>query len=501
VSFLASTNLGMIDRVEVLRGPQSVLYGTGAGGGVVGYETAVGSGDPSSQLFGEGGSFDTYRTSLSSKGQLGDISYGAELGRQFTSNDTYTNLPIHDFEQNYANLALEWQRREDLRLKLSYRGTDSFLKTRSVSLYGVSDSEIQTETSLFAINAFYDVSPDWQSRLTLGYYQENYRGNFVPSFGLPDLGIDYERFTFNWSNEVELSDSLTAVAGLELGRSDFANTTGRDIDQMSYGAYSMFYYRPSDELLLEAGARYDEHDEFGGDTAWSLGAVYTIDQSDTRLHARLSEAYRNPTRLDSEFFVSSFSTQLANPDLISEGIRGFEIGVSQDLGNHVGELIYFHQELEDAILTNFLGGGMTQKVNTAGESAVSGLEVSASGHFLSEQLRYRLAFTAQFDEEVIDLPDYLASADMSYDADAWLVGAGVSYADGAAYLASGNPQTDARMLTRIYGKYRLNEALSFHARVENIFDEDYELFSDAFGEGSQIQGPGRAFYLGATYSW
>ncbi len=500
-SFLGNANLGQIDRLEVLRGPQSVLFGTGAGGGVVGYETAVGTGDPSFKLFGEGGSFDSYRTSLSSQGQLGDFSYGAEVGRQFTSNDTYAALPIHDFEQNYANLALEWQLRDDLRLKLSYRGTDNFLKTRSITGFGTSDSEIQTETSLFALNAFYEVNPSWQSRLTLGYYQENYVGDFVSAFGASGFGIDYERYTFNWNNEIEVSDSLTAVAGLEIGRSDFSNTSGREVDQTNYGVYTNLYYRPIDDLLLEAGARYDEHDEFGGDTAWSLGAVYTIDSSGTRLHARLSEAFRNPTRLDSEFFVSPFSTQLANSDLKSEAIRGFEFGVTQEFGDHKAELTYFDQEIDDAVVTRFLGMRTNQRVNSAGKSSVSGLEFAASGHFMNESVNYRLAFTAQFDEEVIDLPDHLASFDVNYDAGSFLVGAGVSYADGAAYLASGNPQTDDRLLTRVYGKYRLNESLSFHARVENVFDEEYELFSDAFGPGSEVQGPGRAFYLGASYTW
>ncbi|MDB4607934.1 TonB-dependent receptor plug domain-containing protein, partial [bacterium] len=62
-NFLGNGQLGQITKIEVLRGPQSVLYGTGAGGGVIGYETSVGSGDPKHQLFAEGGSFDTFRTS------------------------------------------------------------------------------------------------------------------------------------------------------------------------------------------------------------------------------------------------------------------------------------------------------------------------------------------------------------------------------------------------------------------------------------------------------
>lgn len=500
-SFLGSANLGQIERLEILRGPQSVLFGTGAGGGVVGFETAVGDGAPSFKLFGEGGSFESYRGSFSAEGKIGNFSYGVELGRQFTANDTFANLPRHDFDQNFANVALQWQVRDDLRLKFTYRGTDNLLETQTVTGFGTSDSEIETETSVFALNAFYQANPFWKSRLTLGYYQENFSGDFSSAFGDSQFGIDFERFTFNWSHEIEITESLTAAAGLELGQSDFSNTTGQETDQESYGAYTNLYYRVNDALLLEAGGRYDEHDEFGGDAAWSVGAVYTLDRSDTRFHVRLSEAFRNPTRLDSEFFVSAFSTQEANSDLDSETIRGFEIGVTQELGDHKAELTFFDQDVSDAIVTESLGLGRTRRVNSSGDSSVNGLELSASGHVWNEKISYRLAFTAQIDEEVIDLPDYFANLDLSYEEGPLTLGVGFSYADGASYLTEGNPQTDDRFLTRIYGKYQLSESLSFHARVDNLFDVDHELFSDAFGAGTEVFGAGRSISAGLTLTW
>ena len=500
-NFLANGQLGQITRLEVLRGPQSVLYGTGAGGGVIGYETEVGAGAPSFRFFGEAGSFDSYRASLSGQGRLGDFSYGVEMGREFTANDTYSDLPLHDYQQDFANLALQWEIREDLSLKISYRGTDNLLETRAITGFGEQNAEIETETALFAANVLYQVNPGWESRFTAGYYYENYRGDFDGFL----FGTDFERFNFNWSHEVELRESLTAVFGVESSVSDFSNSSGRSAENVIYGAYANFYYLPTESLLLEGGARADEHDEFGGDTAWNVGAVYTIEGTGTRLHARLSEAYRNPSRLDSEFFPSFFSTQLANPDLESEGILGWEAGVSQKVGNHELGVTYFEQRLDNAIVTESRasdpGVFQTIRVNSPGESSVSGLEVSASGKIFGDSLNYRLAFTAQFDEEVIDLPDQLASIDVHYDAGTWLVGAGVSYVGAAAYLAEGNPQTDSRTTTRVYGNYRFNDALTVHARVENLFDEEYELFPDTFGSGTQVEGPGRALFVGATLTW
>jgi vitamin B12 transporter len=493
-NFLANARLGGIGHLEVLRGPQSVLYGSGAGGGVLGYESQVGKGSPQTRLFGEGGSFGSYLTSVGSQGKEGNLAYGLEFGRQFTANDTFTNLPLHDFEQNYANLALEWQAREDLRFKFSYRGNDNLLKTTSISQWGTSNSEIQTETNLFALNGYFEVNPAWESRLTLGYYQENYRGDFDGSL----FGVDYERFTLNWNHEIELGDQVTVITGVEGARSDYANTSGRGVSYSNYGAYANAYYRPVVGLQLEGGARWDEHDDFGGDAAWNVGAIYRFAQSGTRFHARMSEAYRNPTLLDSQQYLSAFSTQLANANLDSEKIEGFELGVSQEFGEHEVGITYFSQDLSDAIVTSFPVLGSTQRVNSPGVSKVSGLEISAEGSSLAGKLNYRLALTLQDREEVIDLPDAMVAFDLSYQANQWTLGGGVSFVDGAAYLAPGNPQTDSRTTTRLYGEYELNDSVSFHARVENLFDENYQLFPNTFGQGTQVEAPGRTFSVGAT---
>ena len=92
---------------------------------------------------------------------------------------------------------------------------------------------------------------------------------------------------------------------------------------------------------------------------------------------------------------------------------------------------------------------------------------------------------------------------MNYDGGSWLVGTGVSYVGGASYLSPtpGSLSTDSRTLTRLYGEFEATEWLTLHARVENLFDEEYQQFADAFGPGSGVEGPGRAFYVGATLTW
>ena len=135
--------------------------------------------------------------------------------------------------------------------------------------------------------------------------------------------------------------------------------------------------------------------------------------------------------------------QLANPDLETEEVLGFEFGVDQEIGqDHLLQVTYFYQQLDNAIYTETIAPGMwpnpstTQRQNSEGDSLVSGVETALQGSFADGSTSYRIAWTAQIKEEVVDVPDHMLSADLYYDGGAWLVGCGATYLTGASY---GNP--------------------------------------------------------------
>jgi vitamin B12 transporter len=491
-NFLGNGQLGNITQLEVLRGPQSVLYGSGAAGGVVGYETLLGSGDEGISLSAEAGNFGTFRSSFTNRGQVGDLSYAVNAGSFETENDPSGAILRHDFSQLFGSLALQWQAREDLLLRLSYRGSENELETLSDFGFGASPAKIDTDVNLIALNAEYEVNPWWLSKLTLGYYDESYLGDFN---GFQVL-TDYERYTANWANSIEVSDSLELVTGLEFARADYRNLNSREVDFRTLGAYVNGYWKPIDGLLLEVGLRYEDHDSFNNDVAWNLGAAYQIERTGTRLRARLAEAYRTPTLLESEAFVPGFgASQVANPNLKPEDILGFEVGLEQDISGHLAELSYFQQHLENAIVRGPTTAGSYANINRNGTSKVSGLELALSGQLSSESVRYRLSATKQFQEEILDVPDFLLSADLGYDSGSWGVGAGFAYQEGATY---GFNPTDDHLVARVYGEMKINEAMTLYGRVENLFDEDYLLSDDGF---SPVKGLGRSFVIGARMEW
>lgn len=489
-NFLSNTSLSLVNRVELLRGPQSVLYGSDAAGGVLGLDTQIG-GAQRNEIFAEAGSFDSYRTGFSSRGNVGGIDYGVGFSHEFTGNDTYAAFPIHDFTFNSAVLALGYQVNDALSLKLSYRNSDGKLQTRQISPTFTSNALIRTDYHLLALNTDLKVSENWQSKLTLGYYDEAYDASFP-------FDSDFNKFSANWSNKLTVNDQLDLILGTEYSRSSFRNSSGQDFDYNTKAVYANSLWRPIDGLLVETGVRYDDHSLYGSETAWNVGAAYEL-ASKTRVRARMAQSYRTPTVVDSQAF-SGFSTQLANPNLKTEEIFGFEFGIDHEIGKHTAQLTYFKQQLENAIFTRTLIPGAfpvpatTQRQNRDGKSAVSGVELALNGE-LADKVNYRLSYTFQDDQEVIDVPDHNLNADVHYDAGKWLVGAGVSYQDGASYGAA--TQTDSRFITRVYGHYELNDSLKLHGRVENVFDEKYELSNF----GSPIQGQGFGAFAGFTYSF
>lgn len=492
-NFLGNGQLFGISQLEVLRGPQSVLYGTGAAGGVVGYETALGKGDGETSLSAEAGNFGTFRSSLLTEGSVGDLSYAVGAGYFETENDPQGGFLKHDYEQKFATLALEWQAREDFLIRLSYRGSENELQLLTDSGFGASPAGIDTDLSLTALNFEYEVNPWWSTQVTLGYYDESYQADFN-GFAVVS---DYDRASVNWANKIEISDELKLQTGIDYARGDYKNLNGREVDYRTTGTYVNGTWTPVENLLLEGGVRYEDHNTFGSDVAWNIGFAYEFEETGTRLRGRVAEAYRAPTLLESEAFNPGFgATQSANPNLDTEDILGFELGIEQDLADHTLDLTYFQQHLENAIGRGPVTAGSYQNVNIAGTSKVSGLELSSTGNLVDESLTYRLAVTKQFKEELIDVPDLQASLDLHYQADAWSAGAGVTFVDAASYGLFGT--SDSYTTARVYGEYEVNDSVTLFGRVENLFDRDYLLSDDGF---LPVSGQGRSFVIGARLEW
>ncbi len=502
-TFLTAASNAQTSRLEFLRGPQSVLYGGDAVGGVLGYETKIG-GENKISLFGEAGSFESYKTSVSASGSIDKLEYGYQIGEEFTNNDPSGSNPLEDYTLQTQTLGLKLHATDDLSFKFTYRSADSEFDTIAISPFGTSTSRATVETDLLTLNTEFVANDVWTTKLILGRYEEEFslNGVFSSAFGNSAFnpGNSFEEDSINWINELTLSHTLKAVVGYEYSDSEFSNSDGRDIDFHNNGFYLNSHWTPTEPLLVEAGVRIEDHSQFGSDTAWNVGAAYHFASTGTRVSSRIAESFRTPRTLDTEAFQGGFTNQLANPNLETETTLGYELKISQEIAQrHSINATYFHQEVEEAIFTERFPNFTTQQQNANGDSTVSGIEIEAQGSFMQDRLNYRAVWTIQDREEVIDVPDQLISADINYNGDTWLVGLSANYVDGASYQNPVNnaDPLDDRIVTRLYGHYEINKHVKLHARIENLFNESYEI--SPFGD----QGPGseRGYFAGVTISW
>ena len=478
-NFLAGARVDDLSRIEVLRGPQSAIHGGESVGGVLWLETARGSGDPSSRLWAEAGSFETLNGHFSTQGSSGALSWYAGLGYDGTDNDA----PFQRYEQERGVLRAEWAQSENLTLGVTYRGTDS---RYDYPAFGANVDHLDAHLGTIYANARF--SDCWDARFTLGHYRENYDNENLGSFGFSSFGTDMDRTSAAMDHAVKINDKVTLLGGAFFEHTDFKNTIGTDLGRDRYGAYTGLEVTPVESLVMSAVVRWEDYDAYGDEVTWRAGAAWKAPVIGTTFRGGVGRAFRTPTFLD--LFGTTFGA--GNPNLEAEDSLGWDIGFEQPIaGNHFVSVTWFENSIEDRIQSF-----PTPPVNLPGDTPARGLETALGGSWCEDTLRYRVAWT-WLDESLQDQPNNTATASLDWRfAEKWLVGIGASY---VAERSWGGMPLDDYLIARIYGSYQATENLQFHGRVENLFDSSYQLAR--FGGAPPVEGAGLGAFGGVTLTF
>lgn len=503
-----------IERVEVLRGPQSALYGSDAVGGVINIITKRGSGKPSGYVSVEGGSFQTGRADAGVSGGSEKVSYSfyatgyhsdgvsiASRKRGFDEADGYN--------QRLAGGRLGLTPIEPLQLDFVGRWSQSRLELDSfdgsTSPNSVVDSRDDTQISQRFGRA--------QATLdTFGGMWQHVAGAGIADtrrddrLGKADVSrADGLRRKFDYqSNLLYASEALvpaehSTVFGVERETEHVVNTNAfADVDRRltTSSVFAQQGVTLWDALTLTAAGRHDWNDLFEDATAWRASGAYLFRSSGTKLKASYGTANKAPTVFELFGFTSTFR---GNPALVPERARGLDVGIEQTLlgGRAAIELTYFSNRIENLIQ----GFGNTAR-NLPGQSRADGIELSGryapvDGLDLVASYTYTDTRDAA-GNELARRPRHVASATATYRflekrASATL---GIDYnGDRRDLVFFPFPQPTQRFvlepytLVRIAGSYRLTDAVTLFARVENALNQQYE---DVFSFATS----GRAAFAG-----
>ncbi|MBA3881688.1 MAG: TonB-dependent receptor [Chthoniobacterales bacterium] len=500
-----------IDRIEVVRGPQSTLYGPRALAGAIQIFTKRGNGDPTGSLTVEGGSFGTFRGAFASEGSYKRFDYSVGLSGLTTDNERPNNE--YRLESGVANVG--WSPNEQLRIGSLF--TYSLADTGNPNTIGDPKPFDNFLTERWLIGPRVDFQPVewWNHHLIVSYDHErqvnepNQDGFVGPTRAL------FKRFTLDYQNDVTPVKWLTITTGAFYSHVDAGQE--RPFVSQEFGAQPTFISDETEQtsgfvqasvtlltgLSLVAGGRYDHFNRFGDIWTYRFAGSYSIQKTGTTLHSSYATGFSPPSSQDKIFGM--------NFDLEAERNRGFDAGIEQRLWNGRVQFgaTYFHNRLSNVIGFNGLfetlnlGAARTQGIEAELKlRPAPGLEFNASYTYLeaektseadiSQSQGARLPRRPR--NEVYLSGSYLWFGKLRTTAEVKFVNAREELTFPPPDFLPRNIDVEDYAFINLLAEYEISARLSIFGRINNLTDEQY---AEVFG----FPALGRGAYVGARVSF
>lgn len=491
-----------IERIEVIRGPQSSMLGSDAMAGVVNIITRSADQPLSTNIFSEIGSFNTQNNGISIG--LKDGAFDMRLGISDLQTDgdniSRSGSEKDGYENTNLNLKSGWRVSNQLNLTLAARQSDGINEFDADinfdSLIDDQDDLSKFLSSTKRLKADYSsLDGHWQHQLSIARStNENaeFNGNIPGTATYSNK--DQQRLVSSllWS---ELNHRLSFLVEREeekfqqrgvindygiFGIYDPNQKRSRDTDSMA------LEYRAdiSDKLTVAASTRYDDNSEFNTGNTSRIEAIYQINDS-LRMRSAYGTAIKNPTFTERFGFYTNF---IGNPSLEPEQSSNWELGIDQQfLGGHSSiSFTLFNSELENEIDGNFVDPVTFRytSVNRAGLSKRQGMELITLNQFndavsLNFSYTYTDAVESDGNDRYVDevrRPRHTGSLNLS-----WQVKDTLHINTNAQHNGSQidvvypeNVKLADYTLINLSANYKATQNLDIYIRFDNLFDESYE---------------------------
>ncbi len=504
VEMLAHIQPDQIDRIEVVRGNVSAIYGSGAMGGVIQIFTKQGTGKPTANVFAEYGSDNTTRigAGVSGKTEAG-TSFALSATRYRTDGFSATNSkeswsynPDDDYDRNLsisASLSQKLNKDHELGMNL-YMYDAKFDMDYSGKGYDDLGKSKQWTGAIYSKNR---LTQDWLSTVTVSHtdIKRKYRYDNIqfPEFSAKST-FHSETSMLQWDNQVALSADWMATAGVDFGN-DKAEAYSENYSRDRYSVYAGLLGKIGAHNL-QANVRYDHVDDAGADTTGYLGYSYDL-ASSWKLLASVSTSFLAPTldQLNVQPTPDSWYTQ-GSKNLKSERSTNYEAGIQYAKGKDLIRLTAFEWHTRDLISTSYdpdIGG---YKYANIGKAKNTGVDLNAQTEIFGLDMGANMTWQNPKDRENdIQLgrrAKFFGSLNVSKTLGQWYFGGDLQYTghrpDGAY---EGAHNLGSYTLVNLNARYNINKNISLYARIENLFDKDYET---AYGYNQ----PDRGAYVGVN---
>ncbi|TAJ07828.1 MAG: TonB-dependent receptor [Nitrospirae bacterium] len=356
-----------IERVEILRGAQSMLWGSDAMGGVINIVTKRGAGATAASSFFEYGSFNSIREGAQVTGKKGLVDFSMDLSRWdfagFSAADSRLGASERDSFRNWtASSRLGVDLPKDGRLEFNFRWMNGSTSIDNISNPPADVFNSKNKSQQFVFGGSYDqaITHWWNQKLTLARAEEdapffpgNLQRNLVTgALTVPSGSPNTTRTLSNrleWQHNMQVADPLLLTFGYQFREQQGENDTLAKRIVSSNAGFAQAQLNLWDRVFGTAGIRQDSYNVFGTATTYRLTGGYLHKETDTKLRTSYGTGFRAPSV--NELYFANFG----NPNLKAEKSQSFDVGVDQELFGKRLKLSggYFWNRYRDQIVTTF----------------------------------------------------------------------------------------------------------------------------------------------------
>lgn len=509
-----------IDRIEVLRGPQSTLYGSDALAGVINIITKKGNGAPKFSLLAEGGTYNTYKTQLGLTGSVQKLNYSVALSR--TGSDGFSNA-----SEKYGNKEKDGYTFNNLSSILGYNISENtevnfytrFTKSKSDydqfgGAYGDDPTYVfnQEEFSVRGEGKLKLLDGNWNQKIGLSFIRNvrkySYDTSSASIYYSHSL-YDGRKYKLDWQNDFALDKNNLLTAGLEyeseetsseyyafnyLLLPDYASIFPKK-DSRTLGVYIQDNFQAGKRFFSTAGIRLDNHNQFGSQITYRVAPAFMIWETDTKFKATAGTGFKSP----SLFYL--YDPIYGNKNLNPEKSIGFDFGIEQYLfkqGISLGAT-YFYNKFTDMFGFDYL----TFKTININKAVTKGAEIYLHAKpFDQLELKANYTYTdakdmspnsSDYGKKLLRRPESKLGFYTSYsfipkaNINAEVIWVGVR--EDIDFSTFQRVDLKSYVLINLAAHYDVLKFLRLNFRVENLLDTDYE---EVFGYGTA----GLSFYGG-----
>ena len=501
-------NTNDIDRIEVVRGPQSTLYGSDAIGGVINIITKRGGGKPQFSFLGETGSYGLYRGNISVLGSFGILNYAISAARSSdqgvsAAGSIYGNKEKDGYMNNSFTSQIGIDLLKNLSMDLFYKFTNAKTDLDQNGKYGDDPNFISNiEEQIFRGGIKLSLlNGNWQQSFNASLVKHFNHSLDLPDQFRPTTSSDgyyrAQRNKFDWQNNLRFIENNLITFGIESSTEEaytsYYSTSDYGLFDNVFpnqsigttGVYLQDQFNYENALFISAGLRSDNNQKFGNVSTYRIAPAYYINSTNTKLKMSFGTGFKAP----SLFYL--YDPTFGNPELKPEKSKGWDFGFEQyfENGHITFGATYFNLNLEDM----FGYGPDYREINIAKASS-HGLELTASFslyHNFSFIASYTYTKTKNeyndpgnpndYNEPLLRRPENQASFSLNYrfseklDANLQIIYTGKRW--DKDFTDAYNPvrvEMPDYTIINLSASYKLFDFVKLNARIENLFDKQYE---------------------------